>query len=389
MRSSLRRSALVASIDRDGGAPFPALTPRQWQVVAGEAIALGIGGQLHSALDSPGARVAAPAEVRERLRAHYYGVAARNAKLLATLGEVLGALSDRGIPCIVLKGAALLEGTYADFGARPMDDVDLLVREEDLDRTAETLASLKFVADEWFRPAEWYRAALHHLVPMARDGVIVEVHHALLPPTHAPTVSIDELWARAVPATIAGRSTLTLSATHHLLHLVQHLALSHRFVGGLPRLVDIAEWIRAAGDRIDWEGFVEGCRGVERESLLALGLAAELARAAVPLSCLARLRAAGQVSAREERLSQSIARRLALGVGDRGLVPDWLTLLVLGQLLERRSWPARARAVVRGLVVHWRDAGRSRGWRLLAIPYGVFVAPWRRLGLRAIQRRRA
>jgi hypothetical protein len=389
MRSSLRRRALVASIRRDGGVPFPVLTPRQWQVVADEAIALGVGGQLHHALDSLEPRPAAPPEIRERLRAHYYGVGARNAKLLSTLGEVLDALAARGIPCIVLKGAALLEGTYADFGARPMDDVDLLVHEEDLDRTANALADSGFVADEWFRPAEWYRATLHHLVPMARDGVTVEVHHALLPPVHPQAVPTSDLWTHAIPVMIAGRSTLMLSATHHLLHLVQHVSVSHRFVGGLPRLVDIARWIVSAEGGIDWVVFVDGSRGVERESFLALRLAVELADAAVPESCLARLRSEGRIRAAEEPLQRALGRRLVLGVGDRGIVPDWLTQLLLAQLLARRSWTARVRGVLRGIVVHWRDAGRSRGWHLFAIPYGMFVAPWRRIGQRAVQRRQA
>jgi hypothetical protein len=57
---------------------------------------------------------------------------------------MLAELADARVEAIVFKGAAALDGLYADPGARPMDDADLLVRATDRERAATVLVRLGF-----------------------------------------------------------------------------------------------------------------------------------------------------------------------------------------------------------------------------------------------------
>ena len=389
MRAATRRHALIAAIRRDEGVVFPALSPAEWNELTTDAIALGIGGHLHECVTREGGRLtnAIPAAESDRLRAHYYAIAARNAHLVGTLGAILSAMQPRGIAVIVLKGASMLESSYGNVGARPMDDVDLLVRESELDRAAALLRQLGFVADEHYRSISWYRENLHHLPPFKRGPVSVELHHRLLPPRVAPAVPIDELWERAVPATIGGVETLALSATDQLTHLVQHIALSHRFAGCLSRLPDIAALMARSSAQVDWDAFAMASRGVERETCVALQLAARCTGTAFPQNAIAGLRRSGALGLRDESRLLALTMRMATRVGDGRLVPEWLARAALDALLSRRGTGARLRAIAHAIVDSWRAAGRKRGLRWLAVPYGLLIAPWRRISSAMLPRR--
>lgn len=100
-------------------------------------------------------------------------VIAREIILLDALRGVRAAALAAGAEVVPLKGAALLElGLYAP-GERPMTDVDLLVRPEDLEVLEKVLASLGYSpmegsSDAWLRPS-----------PGNAPPAIIDVHTAL------------------------------------------------------------------------------------------------------------------------------------------------------------------------------------------------------------------
>ena len=85
-----------------------------------------------------------PAEVMLKLEDFYLASALENAQLYQELPKLLSMLQAGGIPVIVLKGAALAETVYENVALRPMNDVDLLVRKEELDRTEAVLFDLGY-----------------------------------------------------------------------------------------------------------------------------------------------------------------------------------------------------------------------------------------------------
>ncbi|MFB0564680.1 MAG: nucleotidyltransferase family protein, partial [Candidatus Aminicenantaceae bacterium] len=73
-----------------------------------------------------------PSTIIEELKNDYYQNAAKNTLLFEELGKFLGALKKSELQVIVLKGAALASIVYGNLALRPMSDVDLLVKKEDL-----------------------------------------------------------------------------------------------------------------------------------------------------------------------------------------------------------------------------------------------------------------
>jgi Uncharacterised nucleotidyltransferase len=93
-----------------------------------------------------------------------------------TLRQVVGALEDRGIPALPLKGTTLAERVHGDTGLRPAKDVDILVPREQIDAAVETVRALGYPAPQ--DPA-WTRGLPNLHYTFSRGGVIpvrVELH---------------------------------------------------------------------------------------------------------------------------------------------------------------------------------------------------------------------
>ena len=123
-------------------------------------------------------------------------------------------------------------------------------------------------------------------------GTLVELHWTLVTPLCHANIGPEELealWARAVPATIAGASTRMLSPEDLLLHLCMHASVHHRFHDiTLRNILDIAEVSDCYGGRIDWNAFVARANhwGVAGGVRIALMLAQEWADLSIPAAVL-------------------------------------------------------------------------------------------------------
>src|SRR5262245_12784879 len=150
---------------------------------------------------------AAPAAF-ERLKAAFLANAVRNAVLFRELQKLLRALREGKIPVVVLKGAALAETVYGDRALRPMSDVDLLIRKENLNAVERLLGPLGYALDENQQNIkEWYFTHYYHLVFSKKVSssftVCFEIHWHLERPTRRFLIDTEAVWKRAVPARIA------------------------------------------------------------------------------------------------------------------------------------------------------------------------------------------
>jgi hypothetical protein len=196
-----------------------------------------------------------PSEILRQLRLRYRQSSAQAIHQSLRLREILLALADNRISTIVMKGAALAELVYPSPGLRPMLDLDLLVRSDDLDAAAGVLTELGYSADESYQPAEWYKDHHHHLAPfIARDqSIVVELHHQVTSLRSNVSLPIGKFWQRALPAQIASAPGLVLAPEDLLLSICMHVAISQRFEKGLRDLTDISQILTTYGDEIDWE----------------------------------------------------------------------------------------------------------------------------------------
>ena len=205
-----------------------------------------------------------PAPLQERLRRECLNLTARNLALAGELRTLLRAFRDQRIPCLPLRGLALAEWLYGGVPPRPMGDIDLLVRKEDLHRVQALFRELGFNEMDR-RPgfAPDFSYTLKFFVERSLM-VIVEPHWTIAYPPFADRLDMEAVWSRCVPARVVGEETLSLGREDHLVHLCLHL--SHRDDAPFLWLYELDRYIRQESDAMRWDLVLSvSCEvGVER-----------------------------------------------------------------------------------------------------------------------------
>jgi hypothetical protein len=218
-----------------------------------------------------------------RLRHAYYAEAGRAVLRRQGLSRLLKALSEAGMPVIVLKGAYLAEAVYPSIALRSMDDVDLLVPKSELSRAQAILLELGYGSLKR-EEVESAGRGRKHLEPLRKDGLAIEVHWTIVSPANPFRIDHAGIWDRAPAATIAGVEVRVLCPEDTLLHLCLHMAFEHAFRTGPRPLIDIAELSHSRELAIDWPALVSRAHEwrAARYAGVALSLAEEIAGASVP-----------------------------------------------------------------------------------------------------------
>jgi hypothetical protein len=215
-----------------------------------------------------------PAAVARYASVYRHTWAANRLAFQAT-AEVLATLGAAGIDTLVLKGAALALGYYRDAGARPMNDVDVLVPSA---RIGDAIAVLHAAGFTTTAPA--HALARDHSIPFVdRRRRNIDLHwHVAGDACHAR--ADDEMWRAARPLTVEGVATRCLGPTELLYHIVVHAHDSN--TAHLRWAADAMKVL--AADGIDWDRLVGLARA--RHTVLpvrlALGYLAGSLDAAVP-----------------------------------------------------------------------------------------------------------
>ncbi len=146
-----------------------------------------------------------------------------NAALMLSLQHVLFLLNSEGIPCLVLKGAALCHIVYPEIGLRPMRDIDLLLAPEDVQHAHGFLLNNGFRVSNTKIPEDYY-----HLPPLLQKinnvQVCLELHHGLFPedPPYYTPLSFKRLYKSRQSFTVAELTAYAPADEEMLWHVYQH-----------------------------------------------------------------------------------------------------------------------------------------------------------------------
>lgn len=215
----------------------------------------------------------------------------RMQQLAQRLRETVAALSARRIPVQLLKGAAVGALVDPTFRARPMGDLDLLVRAEDAERAEVAARDAGWIPTPDAVARELLRDA-HHLPPFldpVLSGVRLELHVALFPRDHSFAFDESTLWAEGAPcAAFDGAHVATPEAL--ALHACAHFAWQHAVTFG-PWRTFRSLGLLAAHPAFDWTRFVARARTARLGTSVywTLRLARRLALLRVPDAALAAL----------------------------------------------------------------------------------------------------
>ena len=236
-----------------------------------------------------------PSWIIESFRQGYYENLARNLTLFQELNKILKALNDHGIEVIVLKGAALLETIYRNPALRPLSDLDILVKRQDLSRAERCLLDLGYsITGIEFSRWGAERFGGERLYVKGTDlPIYVDMHwyitNYVWMYNDRRQAEANRIWSRAQIVKIAGINALSLSIEDLILHTSIHLAIQH-FKFRLIWLRDIGEIIRHYQERIDWKKIVTISRqlGIERAMYYTLKYTQELLKVRVPEKVIAK-----------------------------------------------------------------------------------------------------
>lgn len=208
--------------------------PLQWKEFLSSAFWHGVAPLVYRNLIELPESLIVPPEVIEQLKEAYYATLARNMLLYAELERVLESFHEEGIEVILLKGVALAKTVYTDIGTRPMSDIDIMVRREDLLRAEGRLSELGYVFHGGNSP-EWWRENYCHIGYIRPEqSVKIELHWHITSKTdieriHDPGSGVPEgLWEKAYHREPFRDNVRVLSPKDALHHLCIHF-LKHRF----------------------------------------------------------------------------------------------------------------------------------------------------------------
>ena len=207
-----------------------------------------------------------PSQALGFFKQQYYENLARNIALFQELKEILQSLRGRGIKVMVLKGAALAETVYKNLALRPMSDLDLLIRKQDLAQAERELSDLGYFRMKLEFSGWWAkRFGGERLYAKKCDfPVYVDIHWNIATPSvkvdsDRRQAEIDRIWKEARLTKIAGIDAWSMPVEDLILHASVHLAAQHLHFR-LIWLRDICELSHQYQGQINWEKIVENVR---------------------------------------------------------------------------------------------------------------------------------
>jgi hypothetical protein len=238
-----------------------------WEEVISSAFWQKVAPLLFSKLQKIERELNIPQAILDKLKGSYYSTVARNTYLYAELEFISEAFRKRGIEVIALKGIALAKTVYEDIGLRSMEDIDLLVKKEDLPRAVKIMSESGYGIYSG-NSLEWYLNN-HCQIPFVHGekNITVEIHwHVTAKYYPAQIRNVDDRvleswWKKARKVKLGNSTVFVFSAEDTLLYLSIHF-LKHRFrsgngaftsMGALMQLTDIYQTIKFYKNNINWK----------------------------------------------------------------------------------------------------------------------------------------
>ena len=234
-------------------------SPLDWELLVKRAEIEGVAPLLYHNLKDKGI----PQKVVDTLKALYWRTKRTNEFTLQAFAEIGEIFAKKGVDFILLQGIALIGTLYPDPGLRPIGDVDLLIREGDMDRVVSIIAELGF-------------ERVGRYTHLFSDGeLLLDIHQELGNVSRIKarrfvfSFDINEIWEKARTKEGPFPYALYLSPEDEFLYLASHLQ-RHSF-SRLIWFVDLSELIRLSNLDLDVLRKLAGRLNLDRSLLFSLG----------------------------------------------------------------------------------------------------------------------
>jgi hypothetical protein len=174
-----------------------------WKAFEGAAVWHGVAPLAYNGLRSVRARHRLPANLFDMLKSEYRNNLIRNTLLFAELKKILSILNAQHVPVVPLKGAHITQMIYKDIGLRPMSDIDILVKREDIRRAVQAIEACGFRRHDRLSLDQLLQKAYHATFINPDNTILLEVHWRVTLDHHPSRIRskvsnlMDDWWSRA------------------------------------------------------------------------------------------------------------------------------------------------------------------------------------------------
>lgn len=243
-------------------ASMTSLSIREWEILIGAARQTRLLAHLNCLVRQQKITEQLPASVLRQMNSAAVIVSYHQRRARWELNRIKRVLDRNKIEIVLLKGSAYLLMDLRLACGREMRDVDLLIREADLNRAEQTLASNGWVGvklDDYDQ--QYYRKWMHELPPMRHSHRVTEVdlHHSLLPRTSRLQPNPEKMFSN-LHRLESGYAVL--APQDMVLHSAAHLFYDGALDRELRDLIDLAELFAYFGTT---KGFWDGLIGRAEE----------------------------------------------------------------------------------------------------------------------------
>lgn len=292
----------------------------QWDELIRLARTADVLGRLEARIQSEGLVAEVPLPVRRHLNAARLLARRQQDELAYEVSILSSVLEAEGISLVLLKGAAYAAAGMRTSAGRMVSDVDILVpRDRLLHAEAALMRAGWLTTNSDAYDQHYYRRWMHEIPPLqhVHRGSVLDVHHAVVPPTAGYALDSTKLLDAAVP--VNGQPGVrVLCDVDMVLHSAVHLMHEGELELGFRGLLDLDLMLRELSVApAFWQRLLDRAvtLGLQRPAYLALRYAKRMFGTPVPDSTLEHLLA---------RTSGLGPMRLALldFLYARGLQPD-------------------------------------------------------------------
>jgi len=180
---------------------------------------------LHAGLQNAQCKDVLPAEKWQLIHKKYLSNAAVNTVLISEIVRLRNACATRDIEILPFKGPVMAGALYGDITFRTCDDLDILVREEDIEQARQILLDDGFEAylDMTEVERHWHhRAGWEYMLRHPELGYLVELDTCIGPRYQGFNLLSDEIFEEPSTVRIDGSSIDTVNAETLLLMLCVH-----------------------------------------------------------------------------------------------------------------------------------------------------------------------
>lgn len=251
----------LLSVLREEAHKPPEATPSEWSHLLDCLSHNKITPVLYTKLRGLPEELCPPFQVRESLAKRYLASKLYYRSYKRELKQVLAALSAKGVTPLVLKGGALKWLVYSDPVTRPSGDIDLLVREKDVNTCRSVLEELGFYnAENNFKRFPNFTSEDEFVLPETGEvGFAVEVHWDLFRYRNFFSIPIEELFENAIEVRADGFDFYGMALVDSFIHAAAHLTLFHNREVALFWIFDLYEMAKDLQAPGQWKELQEKC----------------------------------------------------------------------------------------------------------------------------------